>query len=238
MSGHPVHRKLPSRLHKASRLASVETAIRERYDLVVSAQNGFHRCGVGRMTVVRRGTWSVLVVAGLVSWSLGAHAALDEATRESIRLLANDAAADYDGGHYEQAKEKFQRAYDTAQVPTLALRLARAEIKLGHLVVANELLRQAGRLEKNELWVGSAQQDAQKQAAQELAELQPQIPRVVIRIRNGQRSRGVQLLHHELGASAAVEIGPFAQLASKRDIVVRIGDRSGTPPRAFSPRWG
>ncbi len=47
---------------------------------------------------------------------------------------------------------------------------------------ANELLRETGRLEKNDLWQGSVQQRAQQEAEQELLQLQVRIPRIVVRV--------------------------------------------------------
>jgi hypothetical protein len=95
--------------------------------------------------------------------------------------LSNEAKRDFDAGRFEEAGRKFQRAYEVAKVPTLALWAARSLAKHGQLVAASELYRQATRLTTNELWVGDAQQQAQADAAKELAELQPRIP--VLRVR-------------------------------------------------------
>jgi hypothetical protein len=77
---------------------------------------------------------------------------------------------------------KFQRAYDIAKVPTLAVWAARALVKRGKLVAASELYRQAAILAPNDLWIGDIQQQAQADAEKELSGLQPRIPKLRIRI--------------------------------------------------------
>jgi hypothetical protein len=62
------------------------------------------------------------------------------------------------------------------------LLLADANEKLGHLVSAYELYRQATSLERNELWIGTVQQQAQKEARKKLEALQPRIPRLTVNI--------------------------------------------------------
>ena len=113
----------------------------------------------------------IALVVVLTLWSLPSIA-MEASNKEAIRLLANEAAGEYEAGNFSAALEKFQRAYDTAKVPRLALWLAKTQAKLGHLVVANEMYRQALNLEKNDLWVGNTQEEAQQEAQQELAALQ------------------------------------------------------------------
>jgi len=102
--------------------------------------------------------------------------------KEAVRQLSNEAASEFEAGHYQQALEKFQRAYESAKVPTLLVLIARAQVKLGHLVEAYEAYHQATILESNDLWIGSIQQEAQRDAQRELDELQPRVPRLTIRI--------------------------------------------------------
>jgi hypothetical protein len=115
---------------------------------------------------------------------------MDASSKEAVRKLANDGASEFDAGHYDQALSKFQLAYESAKVPTLGLWLAQTHAKLGHLVIALEYYRQVLNLEPSELWVGSVQQQAQKQAQQELVLLQERIPRLRIRI-EGAESKDV-----------------------------------------------
>jgi hypothetical protein len=97
-----------------------------------------------------------------------------------VRELSSEGKQDYDAGRYEQAADKFRRAYATIPVPTLALWTARCLHNLGRFVSASELYRQATQLERNELWMGTTQQDAQAEAQQELDELLPRIARLQV----------------------------------------------------------
>jgi hypothetical protein len=108
--------------------------------------------------------------------------ATDDSAKGAARELADQAKSDFDTGNFEEAGLKFQRAYEIAKVPTLAVWAARALVKRGHLVAASELYRQATLLAPNDLWVGDVQQQAQADAEKELGELQPRIPRLRIRV--------------------------------------------------------
>jgi len=119
---------------------------------------------------------SLVLVLTIVGFLNGTARAIDDSAKGAARALANEAKRDYDAGRFEEAGHKFQRAYEVAKVPTLALWAARSLAKQGQLVAASELYRQATRLTANELWIGDAQQVAQADAARELAELQPLIP--------------------------------------------------------------
>jgi hypothetical protein len=121
------------------------------------------------------------VLATAMVWSGTAHAT-DDSAKGAARELANEAKSDFDAGKFEEAGSKFQRAYEIAKVPTLAVWSARALLKRGKMVAASELYRQAALLAPNDLWVGNTQQEAQADAEKELAELQPRIPKLRIRI--------------------------------------------------------
>jgi len=124
---------------------------------------------------------SLVLVLTVVGFWTGTARAIDDSAKGAARALSNEAKRDFDAGRFEEAGRKFQRAYEVAKVPTLALWTARSLAKQGQLVAASELYRQATRLTTNELWLGDAQQVAQADAAKELAELQPRIP--VLRVR-------------------------------------------------------
>ena len=108
--------------------------------------------------------------------------ATDDSAKGAARELANEAKRDFDAGRFEEAGQKFQRAYEVAKVPTAALWAARALAKCGHLVTASELYRQATLLTPNDLWIRDVQKQAQADAEKELAGLQPRIPRLRIRV--------------------------------------------------------
>lgn len=123
--------------------------------------------------------FGLIVALALAAWTNPARA-LDDSDKESIRVLSNEAAADYEQHQYEAAREKFSRAYKIAQVPKLAVWAARANEKLGHLVAAYELYRQALSLQPNDLWKADAQQQAQGDAQRELDQLQQRIAQLDI----------------------------------------------------------
>jgi len=135
------------------------------------------------MGIRRSACLSLLLYCGIATYS-GAASSMAASHKEAIRVLANQGAADFKANRYQDALEKFQRAYEAAKVPRLLVWIAKSQVKLGHLVDAYESYRQAVSLEKNDLWVGTAQQEAQQEAQRELAALQPRIPRLTVRVRN------------------------------------------------------
>jgi hypothetical protein len=124
---------------------------------------------------------AAVVLATAMVWSGMVHAT-DDSAKGAARELANQAKSDFDAGNFEEAGSKFQRAYEIAKVPTLAVWAARSLVKRGHLVAASELYQKATLLAPNDLWIGSVQQQAQADAEKELGELQPRIPRLRIRV--------------------------------------------------------
>lgn len=124
---------------------------------------------------------AALVLAAAMAWTATVYAT-DDSAKGAARELANAAKDDFDAGKFEEAGSKFQRAYEIAKVPTLAVWAARALVKRGKLVAASELYRQAVLLAPNDLWVGNSQQEAQADAEKELAQLQPRIPKLRIRV--------------------------------------------------------
>ena len=125
--------------------------------------------------------WGILAVLAIATWAPPTWA-MEAGNKEAVRQLSNEADGDFEAGRYQQALEKFQRAYESAKVPTLLALIAKTQVKLGHLVEAYEAYHQATILERNDLWVGSIQQDAQRDAQRSLDELQPRIPRLTIRV--------------------------------------------------------
>ena len=135
--------------------------------------------------------------------SLGTAHATDDSAKGAARELANEAKRDFDAGNFEQAGVKFQRAYEIAKVPTLAVWAARALVKRGQLVAASELYRQATLLTPNDLWVGNAQQQAQADAEKELGELQPRIPKLRITV-EGAAGKDIELTVDEAKMSTVL----------------------------------
>jgi hypothetical protein len=163
-----------------------------------------------------------LFVAGIVVSRPGF--ALNDGDKEAVRQLANDAAAEYDKGRYESARTKFLRAYAIAKVPRLAVRAARAHEKLGMLVNAYELYRQALGLVRNDLWSGNVQEEAQADARTELGALKPRLPRLTIKIEGADASQvevtvdGVKIPSELVGVARYVDPG-------ERKVHGQVGER-------------
>jgi hypothetical protein len=73
------------------------------------------------------------------SFSGYAHAQLaDETTRAAARGLANEGEGFFREGNYDQAIDRFSRAFDLVKAPTIAMRHAESLVRLGRLVEARE----------------------------------------------------------------------------------------------------
>lgn len=122
----------------------------------------------------------VLVVAGL--WPALAQAeGVDDATRRAARTLAVTGVEAYEARDYATASEKLEKAYQVLKAPSLGLWSARALVKLNKLVEAAERYQEIARLGVSG-GDRAVQQQAQKDAAVELEELEPQIPSLVVRL--------------------------------------------------------
>jgi len=198
---------------------------------------------------------SLVLVLALVGLWTGTARAIDDSVKGAARALSNEAKRDFDAGRFEEAGRKFQRAYEVAKVPTLALWAARALAKHGQLVAASELYRQATRLTPNDLWLGDAQQHAQADAAKELADLQPRIPVLRVRVEGAAANDVALTIDGAMIASALFGIdlpadpgwrrvvGKYGDENSEQTVYLREGDHkeavvafSGRPPvQAASP---
>lgn len=130
------------------------------------------------------GHWA-LVLVFLTGWS-GVVRATDDRAKADARDLAKAGKRDFDAGLWQDAALKFQRAYDIAKVPTLAVWTARALVKRGQPVAGAELYRQAMQLSPNDLWIGNAQEKAQMDARRELEALVPRIPRLRVHVQGAE----------------------------------------------------
>jgi hypothetical protein len=168
------------------------------------------------------------------AWNVPALA-IDDSAKGAARELSSQGKEDFDAGRFEGAAQKFQRAFDVAKVPTLALWSARSRSKLGQLVAASELYRQALQLTPNEVWVGNTQQEAQAEAQAELDALTPRIPKLRITVVGGQPSEvalsvdGVSVPSALVGADRPSDPGK-RRVVGKRggetaDVVVELKER-------------
>jgi hypothetical protein len=192
---------------------------------------------------------SLVLVLTIVGYWSGTARAIDDSAKGAARALSNEAKRDFDAGRFEEAGRKFQRAYEVAKVPTLALWAARSLVKHGQLVAASELYRQATRLTPNDLWVGNTQQQAQADAAKELAALQPRIPVLRVRVEGAAANDVALTIDGTMIASALFGIdlpadpgwrrvvGKWGDESSEQTVYLREGDHkdavvkfSGRPP--------
>jgi hypothetical protein len=115
---------------------------------------------------------------GLVTYGASALAQ-DKASISAARELAKQGFQAYDEGRYEEAVAKSRAAYEVVRVPTLAVNLGRALVKLGRLIEASELYLEAAQLPRSESWQ-AIQDEGLRNAERERAQLLPRIPRVRI----------------------------------------------------------
>ena len=176
---------------------------------------------------MRHAVLRYLLVATLAGTALPA-AAIDDATRSMARDLVNSAVADYQAGRYDQAAEKLRAASESAPVPTVALWAARTEERRGHLVAASELYRRALQLAPNDLWVGDAQQQAQREAENELAALEPRIPKLQVVLQGATSDEvevevdGVVIPPALVGLARPVDTGTKRVVVTRGDQVIEV----------------
>jgi len=165
-----------------------------------------------------------LVLTVVATWS-GVARATDDSAKGAARELATEAKRDFDAGHFEEAGQKFQRAYEVAKVPALAVWTARALVKYGQLVAASELYRQAKHLTPNDLWIGNVQQLAQADAEKELAELQPRIPRLRVRV-EGAEANDVEFTIDDVNIANALFGVEIPKDPGRRHVVGKRGEQT------------
>jgi hypothetical protein len=136
------------------------------------------------MTILRSFRCGFAVLVALGTWPCVATAT-DDSVKAAVRELSSQGKDDFDAGRFDGAAQKFQKAFEAAKVPTLALWSARSLARLGRLVAASEYYRQATQLSPNDLWQGNAQQEAQVEAQAELDALLPRIPKLRIQVVGG-----------------------------------------------------
>jgi hypothetical protein len=124
----------------------------------------------------------IAVAAALALWPSFASAQPDDATqKDSARQLGREGVRRYEAGDWEGARQLFRQAYRLVPAPTLALREARALVKLNRLVDAAEAYARASNTP-----MGATPPDAFRQAVAaarvELDNLRPRIPRLLITV--------------------------------------------------------
>jgi hypothetical protein len=126
----------------------------------------------------------LLVVSGAVSssaWSPPAGAQVSDAERAAARDLFKQGDQLQRAGNFADALDRFQRAQQVIQAPTNVLRIAECQAALGKLVESAESYRTVVRWP---LAAGAppAFQSALDQAKGELAQIEPRIPRLLVKV--------------------------------------------------------
>jgi hypothetical protein len=101
--------------------------------------------------------------------------------REQARDLGYSGVRAYAAGDYTAASEKLERAFALLAVPSLGLWSARALVKLGHFVDAEQRYRAVAKM-RVDADAPEAQQAAHETAKAELLELLPRIPTLRVQI--------------------------------------------------------
>lgn len=125
-----------------------------------------------------------LGASALLSFGTVARADDDAATRQAARKLAEDGVAALQNGDAQTAVQKLEKAHQMLKAPSVALWSARALRKRGLLVEAAERLREAQRLPST--GDAAVQEQAKREAEQELAELTPRIPVLVVSVQGAE----------------------------------------------------
>ena len=149
----------------------------------------------------------------------GAHALETEDARARARTLGYAGVRAYGAGDYAAASDQLEQSYRILPVPSLGLWSARALIKLGRLLEAEQRYRavQAAALEPS---APTVQHAARRTAELELAELEPRIPRLRVSVLGDGAGRarltldGVALDVGGSGLALPVDPGPHEVVGS------------------------
>jgi len=159
-----------------------------------------------------------LLVAGVASGDV------DPAARSAARALGYAGVEAYERHDYETAVEKLEKAFTVLRVPSVGLWSARALAKRGLLVRASERYRLVGTLPTSGVEVAIEQQ-AQADAARELADLLPRIPSIVVTV-DGPRPSQLTIDDAPVPVSLIGE--PIPADPGAHRLVVRQGDETAS----------
>jgi hypothetical protein len=108
----------------------------------------------------------------------------DQAAKDLARGYAEEGIAQHDHGEYAAAVQNFTKAYRVLEVPTVGIRLARSQAKLGRLIEAEKTYQSVidAPVKKTDPSVFA---QAVLDARAELAELSPRIPTLQINFSPG-----------------------------------------------------
>lgn len=157
-------------------------------------------------------TVAFTVLLAAISWSEGARAQ-DPETTASARALFDEGVTLADRGEWETAADRFRRSQALRPSPVVAFNLARADVQIGRLVEASELLRPITRDD-------GAQPRLRDAASALLTEITPRIARLRVELSGDRRD-----------ATIAVDGRPLPDAAIGVDRPTDPGDRVITATR-------
>lgn len=144
----------------------------------------------------------------------------------TAREIARRGVQAYDAGDYETAASQLEQAYGVVKVPTIALYRARALAKLGKLVEASEVYREATMLSFDR-GQRETQEQAQAEAKAEREKLLPRIPRLTAVVEGADRSDVTFLVDDAEVSGSLLEAG-HALDPGEHVIAGRAGQREAT----------
>jgi len=174
-----------------------------------------------------------VLVARAEAWA----AEPDDATKNAARDLAQRAAEAYEAGDHAAAQDLFHRAYALVPAPTLSLREARALEKLGRLVEAVEAYVRTTRTPVDPA-APEVFRHALSEAAEELAQLRPRVPRLKITVEGADPSGldvtvdGKPLRRELIGVSTPIDpgthsiVGTAASGSGTASVTLKEGEES------------
>lgn len=165
--------------------------------------------------------WFAALVCLAPSASSAAQA--DEpSTRREARELGAQGIKAYLSNDFATAGERLDQAYQLFQTPTLGLWSARALSRLGRWIGAAERYRETTQASPA-VGDSAAQKQAQSDAARELSELEPRIPRLTIELRAAAPSEvsitldGVSVAPDAIGSALPLDPGKHTIVATSPD---------------------
>src|SRR5262245_46396294 len=127
--------------------------------------------------------WLSAVIALSLASHAGAQPAPSEDAKDAARSLAATGKQRFEAGDYAGAIEALRDAAKYFRAPTIMRMLALSHEKLGHLVEARDLYKQAAE-EKLPAGARPELKKAQETARKSLESIEPRIPRLKITLAN------------------------------------------------------
>lgn len=170
-------------------------------------------------------SWLLAVALGVCALPFRAAAqSSNDADRATARELGKQGLVALDQGEFATADDRLSRAIALHDVPTLRLARAQARRSLGHLISAGEDFRAVIRVPRTP-HEPSVFEDARRDARNELANLEPLVPRLTLALEGGAatiRVDGSEWPQATIGIARPIDPGEY---------VVDVLPKTGSPSR-------